>query len=102
GLERGIEVVHIEPGKPVQNAHIESFHGRLREECLNASWFANLFEARAKIGAWRREYNQERPHSSLGYRTPAEFAREVATPGFVPFEGTPPAAAPPQGGLSVV
>ncbi len=76
GLERGIELVHIEPGKPVQNAHIESFHGRLREECLNASWFGTLFEARAKIGAWRQEYNQERPHSSLGYRTPAEFARQ--------------------------
>ena len=73
-LEQGIELVHIEPGKPVQNAHVESFHGRLREECLNASWFGNLFEARKKIGAWRKEYNEERPHSSLGYRTPAEFA----------------------------
>ena len=73
-VEQGIELVHIEPGKPVQNAHVESFHGRLREECLNASWFGNLFEARKKIGAWRREYNEERPHSSLGYRTPAEFA----------------------------
>lgn len=76
-LERQIELVHIEPGKPVQNAHVESFHGRLREECLNVSWFGNLFEARGKIGAWRREYNEERPHSSLGYRTPAEFARRV-------------------------
>jgi putative transposase len=78
GLERGIELVHIEPGKPVQNAHIESFHGRLREECLNVSWFGTLFEARGKIGAWGQEYNQERPHSSLGYRTPAEFARQAA------------------------
>ncbi len=76
-VERGIELVHIEPGKPVQNAHVESFHGRLREECLNASWFGNLFEARQKIGAWRKEYNEERPHSSLGYRTPTEFARQV-------------------------
>jgi putative transposase len=73
-LEKKIELVHIEPGKPVQNAHVESFHGKLRDECLNASWFANLFEARRKIAAWREEYNQERPHSSLGYRTPAEFA----------------------------
>ena len=73
-LERKIEVVHIEPGKPVQNAHVESFHGKLRDECLNASWFQNLFDARRKIAAWRIEYNQERPHSSLGYRTPAEFA----------------------------
>ncbi len=62
-MERGIDLIHIEPGKPVQNAHVESFHGRLREECLNASWFANLFEARRKIEAWRREYNEERPHS---------------------------------------
>lgn len=75
-LERKIEVVHIEPGKPAQNAHVESFHGKLRDECLNASWFANLFEARRKIAAWRREYNEERPHSSLGYRTPAAFATE--------------------------
>ncbi len=78
GLERKIEAVHIEPGKPVQNAHVESFHGKLRDECLNASWFANLFEARRKIGAWRKEYNEERPHSSLGYVAPAEFARRMA------------------------
>jgi Integrase core domain len=61
----------------VQNAHVESFHGKLRDECLNASWFANLFEARRKIAAWRKEYNEERPHSSLGYRTPAAFVREI-------------------------
>jgi putative transposase len=73
-LERGIELVHIQPGRPTQNAHVESFHGRLREECLRASWFQNLFDARAKIAAWRDDYNQRRPHSSLGYRTPAEFA----------------------------
>ena len=77
-LERKIEVVHIEPGKPVQNAHVESFHGKLRDECLNASWFRNLFEARAKIAAWREEYNEERPHSSLGYLPPKEFARRIA------------------------
>ncbi len=76
-LERKIEVMHIEPGKPVQNAHVESFHGKLRDECLNASWFQNLFDARRKIAAWREEYNEERPHSSLGYRTPAAFAREI-------------------------
>jgi transposase InsO family protein len=49
GMERKIELVHIEPGRPVQNAHVESFHGKLRDECLNASWFGNLFEARVKI-----------------------------------------------------
>jgi hypothetical protein len=57
-----------------QNPHGESFHGRLREECLAVSWFQNLFDARRKIAAWRIEYNEERPHSSLGYRTPKEFA----------------------------
>jgi putative transposase len=76
-LERKIEVVHIEPGRPVQNAHVESFHGKLRDECLNVSWFGNLFEARAKIAAWKEEYNEERPHSSLGYRTPAAFAASL-------------------------
>ena len=74
GVERQIELVHIQPGKPTQNAHVESFHGRLREECLNVSWFQNLFDARRKIAAWKIEYNEERPHSSLGYRTPQEFA----------------------------
>src|SRR5690348_2872678 len=57
--ERKIQVVHIEPGKPVQNAHVESFHGKLRDECLNASWFQNLWDARNKIEAWRKEYNEE-------------------------------------------
>jgi putative transposase len=76
--ERKIELVHIQPGKPTQNAHVESFHGRLREECLTVSWFQNLFDARRKIAAWRTEYNEERPHSSLGYRTPKEFAAAQA------------------------
>jgi len=80
-LERKIELIHIEPGKPVQNAHVESFHGKLRDECLNASWFANLFEARQKIAAWRKEYNEERPHSSLGYKTPSAFAAAYAARG---------------------
>src|SRR5215475_10157335 len=77
-LEKKIEVVHIEPGRPVQNAHVESFHGKLRDECLNASWFGNLFEARVKIAVWKEEYNEERPHSSLGYVAPAVFARRIA------------------------
>jgi putative transposase len=72
--ERKIQVIHIQPGKPMQNGHIESFNGRLRDECLNANWFRNVIDARAKISAWRDEYNGERPHSSLGYRTPNEFA----------------------------
>jgi putative transposase len=73
-IERGIELLHIQPGKPTQNGRLESFNGKLREECLRVSWFQNLFEARRKIAAWRKEYNEERPHSSLGYRTPKEFA----------------------------
>jgi putative transposase len=72
--ERKIQLIHIQPGRPMQNGHVESFNGRLRDECLNANWFRNLMDARAKIGAWRDEYNGERPHSSLGYRTPNEFA----------------------------
>jgi putative transposase len=76
-VEREIELVHIQPGKPTQNARVESFNGRLREECLNLSWFQNLFDARRKIAAWRKEYNEERPHSSLGYRTPKEFAEQA-------------------------
>ena len=77
-VERQIELLHIQPGRPTQNARIESFNGRLREECLNLSWFQNLFDARRKIAAWRKEYNEERPHSSLGYKTPSEFAAAQA------------------------
>ena len=77
-VERQIELVHIQPGKPTQNGRVESFNGRLREECLNLSWFQNLFDARRKIAAWRKEYNEERPHSSLGYKTPKEFAEAQA------------------------
>lgn len=76
-VERKIELVHIQPGKPTQNARVESFHGRLRDECLAVSWFQNLFDARRKITAWRKEYNEERPHSSLGYLTPKEFSTSM-------------------------
>jgi putative transposase len=81
-IERKIELLHIQPGKPTQNGRLESFNGKLREECLNVSWFQNLFDARAKISAWRTEYNEDRPHSSLGYKTPNEFAREQNAGGF--------------------
>ncbi|MDQ2710942.1 MAG: IS3 family transposase [Acidobacteriota bacterium] len=77
-VERSISTIHIQPGRPTQNAHVESFHGRFRDECLNASWFWNLWDARRKIACWRMEYNQQRPHSSLRYRTPEEFARDWA------------------------
>jgi putative transposase len=77
-LEQKIELLHIQPGKPTQNARVESFNGRLREECLTVSWFQNLFDARRKIAAWRTEYNGYRPHSSLGYLTPNEYAAQSA------------------------
>lgn len=73
--QKKIELVHIQPGKPMQNGYVESFNGRLRDECLNANWFVNLADAREKIERWRREYNADRPHSSLAYRTPEEFAK---------------------------
>ena len=72
---RRIRLIYIQPGKPVQNSFIESFNGRFRDECLNANWFENLADARRKIEAWRLDYNRQRPHSSLAYRTPEEFAR---------------------------
>ena len=75
--EHKIQTIHIQPGRPMQNGHVESFNGRLRDECLNANWFHTLGDARSKIAAWRNEYNGERPHSSLGYRTPNEFAETL-------------------------
>ena len=64
-------------GRANADAHVESFHGRLREECLRVDWFTDLFDARRKVANWKMQYNEQRPHSSLGYRTPAEFARVV-------------------------
>ncbi len=64
--QRSINAVHIQPGKPVQNGHVESFNGRFRDECLNTNWFVNLTDARRKIEAWRKEYNEERPHRQPG------------------------------------
>jgi len=72
--EQGIRLIHIQPGRPMQNGRVESFNGRLRDECLNATAFHSITEARSKIEAWRIEYNQDRPHSSLGYLTPQAFA----------------------------
>ena len=63
-------------GKPTENAFIESFNGRLRDECLNVEQFASTEDARAKIEAWRIDYNQHRPHGSLGHRTPNELAQQ--------------------------
>ncbi len=75
---RGVRQQFITPGKPVENAYVESFNGKMRDECLNENWFMDLSEAREKIEAWREDYNQVRPHSALGYQTPAEFAARGA------------------------
>ncbi|GHD56117.1 hypothetical protein GCM10007350_02600 [Jeongeupia chitinilytica] len=72
--QRGIRLKLIQPGKPTQNAFIESFNGKFRDECLNEHWFCSLMEARIRIAAWRRDCNECRPHSSIGNQTPAEFA----------------------------
>ncbi len=75
---RQVKLTLIEPGKPNQNACIESFNGRLRDECLNENWFLNQAHARTIIEAWRREHNQERPKKALGGLTPAAYARQLA------------------------
>jgi putative transposase len=74
--QRGVRLTFIRPGKPVENAYIESFNGRFRDECLNENWFLTLEHARRIIEKWRIDYNNERPHSSLGYLTPEEFIRQ--------------------------
>ncbi len=71
--EQQIKLSYIQPGRPMQNGHVESFNGKLRDECLNLHWFVTLVQARAILAAWRRHYNEERPHSSLGNRTPRDF-----------------------------
>ncbi|MET0116407.1 MAG: IS3 family transposase [Sedimenticola sp.] len=77
--EHGVQLKLIQPGKPTQNAFIESFNGKFRDECLNEHWFHTLSHARAVIKQWRTDYNECRPHSMLGYRTPAEAAKELRT-----------------------
>jgi putative transposase len=73
----GVKLDFSRPGKPTDNAVIESFNGRLRDECLKQHWFLSLDEARAVTEAWREDYNRVRPHGALGNRTPSEFARPV-------------------------
>jgi putative transposase len=68
-----IKLSYIQPGRPMQNGHVESFNGKLRDECLNQHWFVTLSQARLIVAAWQRHYNEERPHSSLGNKTPCEF-----------------------------
>ena len=88
--ENGIAWHYIAPGKPMQNGFMESFNGKLRDECLNEHVFGSLADARRIIEAWRVDYNEVRPHSSLGYQTPEEFAaawnaKQAARVSDVPF-----------------
>ena len=93
--DKGIRLIHIQPGRPMQNGHVESFNGRFRDECLNANWFRNVNEARSRIEQWRVEYNSERPHSSLDYRTPSEYAKACSEPtsGIAAIPPDPPVSA---------
>lgn len=75
--DRGVSLQFIRPGKPVENAFIESFNGKFRNECLDVEWFTSITDAQQAVERWRVEYNEVRPHSSLGRRTPAEFAMDL-------------------------
>lgn len=91
---RGVRHILNQPGKPTQNAYIESFNGKFRDECLNEHWFQSLKQARAEIARWRADYNEIRPHSSCGRIPPAKFAarHRQSTGGAVtaPLQTTPP------------
>ena len=83
-----VQIDFSRPGKPTDNPHVESFNGTLRAECLDVHWFATLIEAKQVIESWRREYNDSRPHRSLGERTPSEFACQIALNGDLPSSQT--------------
>ena len=76
--EQGLQWRTIQPGRPMENGYVESFNERFRDECLNENWFSSLADAREKIARWKQDYNERRPHSSLHYRTPKEFAAQSA------------------------
>ena len=76
--QNGVRIAFSRPGKPTDNAFVESFNGTFRAECLDAHWFTTLTETRQIVETWRREYNESRPHRALGERTPNEFANEIA------------------------
>ena len=94
--QAGVKLDFIRPGRPVQNGYIESFNGRLRDECLNGEIFFSLTDAREKMERWRYDYNQKRPHTALADRTPAEFVEALGRQPFVlPIVGkTEPPARP--------
>jgi transposase InsO family protein len=91
-----VETLYVEPGSPWENGYAESFHSRLRDELLDTEIFTGLDDAKALAAGWKNEYNHRRPHSSLGYRTPAEFAASLAAPslGAAPLPPAPPAKDP--------
>jgi transposase InsO family protein len=78
--EKQVKTIYINPGSPWENGHIESFHDKLRDECLNREIFGSLMEAKVLVEQWRIEYNMQRPHSSLGYKTPEEYAATCSLP----------------------
>ncbi|KCV15345.1 integrase core domain protein, partial [Bordetella holmesii CDC-H643-BH] len=83
--QAGVKLSFIRPGKPVENAYIESFNGKFRDECLNEHWFLSLRQAKSLIENWRVEYNTDRPHSALGYLTPAQFVQAHQKEGLLPL-----------------
>jgi putative transposase len=87
-VDQGIETALIDPGKPWQNGATESFNGKFRDECLSLEWFRSRAEAKIVIEAWRKHYNQVRPHSSLGYLTPAEFVAKLNDKDAAPVSAT--------------
>jgi putative transposase len=92
-LDQGFATALIDPGKPWQNGTAESFNGKFRDECLSLEWFRSRAEAKAVIESWRRHYNEVRPHSSLGYLTPAEFAARLGSQDAAPARATGRSAA---------
>lgn len=98
-IQHGVQLCFIRPGRPVENGFIESFNGRLRDECLNVEWFGSLHQARERLVQWRDHYNLQRPHSALKDRTPASFADEHAASAacFAPIEPNTTSCGPRQG-----
>jgi transposase InsO family protein len=90
--ENEVKTIYIKPGSPWENGHIESFHDKLRDECLNRELFGSLLEAQIILEQWRNEYNDERPHSSLGYLTPQEYARNASDAGLQSAYGLLPSS----------
>ncbi len=92
---RGVKLHFIAPGKPTQNAYVESFNDKFRKECLNDHWFLDLADSRGKIERWRRDCNAQRPRSSLGYKTPVEYEAACAPPSGGPAPRLEALSSPP-------